>query len=521
MSSIIMGIVAMMTFTSVIVASLMVKNIFETDRHDKLKRFLLLLLINSISYWGLVSSNHYSVDSFNLCYDMGPYWCMMLGRYFNCGTILWAIKFGLNQVVSQRIFMAAWILTLTVSVWIIEEAFCKLLNYKGLKGYIVAITVSFSFVNVFTMELMLFPEMAMVFIFSNLSIGILVYLAVSDRNWIVKWLLFIWFTFVALGSYQSYIGIIEAFVLVALFVKYNDEIKLRYLNSAIALVLGGIVSMANVLIVKVMIHLNLIADSGRGGTFEPSAILHNLIGIAQYQVAFWKNADGILPNGIMPVMAVLLIIVFGYYIHRLSTLEKKCYISVIVLGCWLLAFAAHVIEQNLLLRPRSNIAVWSVIAVVLLLGYSNLSNMKAARMMGCAVVVLLLTNIYIMQDMVENEASNNAIDKTEAGLIADRIVKYEENTGNYITNIATCQDASVTYYSSSSRYHNGELGGRIMATHYSNYRLIGYELGGRWVNRVEMDQDVYDEHFAGKDWTNLNLEEQLVFDGDTMYLAIY
>lgn len=521
MSIIIEGIIALMTITSVVAAAIVVKNIFKVDRRDKLMRFLLLLLINSISYGGLVCSNHYSVDSFNLYYDMSPYWHMQLGRYFNCGTILWALEFGVNQVVSQRLFMAVWILTMTVAVDIIVEVFCKALNCRGWKGYVVTALVSLSFVNVFAMELMLFPEMAMVTMFSNLSLGLLIYLVFSDVNRILKWLLFIWFTFVALGSYQSYIGIIEAFALTVLFIKYKDDIKARYLNSATALALGGMASIANVLIVKVMISLNLIADSGRGATFDFYDILHNLIGIVQYQLAFWKNADGILPNGIMPVAAVLVIVAFGYYVYKLSTLEKKIFIMVILLGCWLLAFAAHIIEQNLTLRPRSNIAVWSVIAVVLLLGYSSFSNGKWRKIFECIVAVLLLTNVYVMRDMVKNEASNNAIDMAEAKLIADRIIKYEEETGNYVSNIATCPDACLTYYESTSRYHNGELGGRILATDYSNYRLIGYEFGGRWIDRVEMDPNVYNEHFAEKDWTNLNLEEQMVFDGDTMYLAIY
>lgn len=521
MSTIIMILVALMTLSSIIGTIIIVKNNLKSSTKESLKRFFFLLLLDSISYWGLISSNHYSVDSFNLYYDMSPYWHMQLGRYFNCGTILWALKFGVNQVVAQRVFMAIWVLTITIAIYIIGEVFCELLNCKGKRSYVISAIISLSFINVFAMELMLFPEMAMVFMFSNLAIGILIYLAVSDMNNILKWVLFIWFTFVALGSYQSYIGIIETYVLVALFIKYNDEIKERYTNSASALVLGGFVSVANVLIVKVMISMNLIADSGRGASLTLSNILNNLVDVIQYQFSFWKNADGILPNGIMPLILILIIVGFGYYVYKLSSMEKRIYIFVIVLGCYVLAFAPHIIEKTLTLRPRSNIAVWSVISVLLILSYLNIQKINLKNIFSTIVAVFLLTNIFVMQDMIQNEASNNAIDITEAKLIAEYIFEYEKSTGNYVINIATCQDTEETYYLSSTRYHNGELGGRILDTNYSNYRLIGYELDGRNINLVEMDQKIYQEHFAGKNWDSLNLEEQLVFVGDTLYLAIY
>lgn len=518
-----MGIVAIMSITSIIAAGIVIKDILTKSGNVAycLKRFLFLLLIDGIAYWGLVSSNHYSVDSFNLYYDMSPYWHMQLGRYINCGTILWALKLGINQVVAQRFFMAIWIITITISVYIISEVFTRLLNCKGKNNLIISGMVSLAFVNVFAMELMLFPEMAMVFMFSNLAIGVLVYIAVSDINRLMKWCVFLWFVFVALGSYQSYIGIIEAFVLAALFIKYRDNIKLRYIDSIIALAIGGVASISNVLIVKIMISKNLIADSGRGATFNISDIMHNLVTVIKYQVSFWKSADGILPNGIMPIVAILIIFSFGYYIYKLPTIENKLFIIIIVFGCYVLAFVSHIIEKNLTLTPRSNIAIWSLIAVVLIISYCNISKLNVRKLYTAIVTILLLLNIYVMQDMVENEAANNAIDMTEAKLIANRIVDYENETGNYVTNIATVWDSIGTYYEPSSRYHNGELGGRIMATGYSNYRLIGYELDGRWINSVEMNSDVYQEYFAGKNWDNLNLDEQLVFVDDTLYIAIY
>jgi hypothetical protein len=41
------------------------------------------------------------------------------------------------------------------------------------------------------------------------------------------------------------------------------------------------------------------------------------------------------------------------------------------------------------------------------------------------------------------------------------------------------------------------------------------------MEEVEMNEDVYNEHFKDKDWDTFILSEQLVFEGDTLYIAIY
>ena len=59
-----------------------------------------------------------------------------------------------------------------------------------------------------------------------------------------------------------------------------------------------------------------------------------------------------------------------------------------------------------------------------------------------------------------------------------------------------------------------------MSRTWSDVLLINY-LSGKEYIKVPMDEDVYDMYFRGKSWETFNADEQLVFDGDTMYWAIY
>ena len=122
--------------------------------------------------------------------------------------------------------------------------------------------------------------------------------------------------------------------------------------------------------------------------------------------------------------------------------------------------------------------------------------------------------------MIANERATNAIDFYEARQIADAIRKYETNSGMEVRKIATVPDSECTYYSDESKFHNYQLGARIMAVDYSNYRLIA-SIMNRVYEKVEMPIEIYNQYYSGKNWKFLNLDEQCIFVGDTMYLAIY
>lgn len=92
--------------------------------------FLLCIVVVSIGYGCLIVSNHYSVDSFNLVWDMGPFWHMQIGRYVNCSMILLAQLFGWNQVLQQNMFLLFWMITLIVMIMMIAISLAKCLQIK-------------------------------------------------------------------------------------------------------------------------------------------------------------------------------------------------------------------------------------------------------------------------------------------------------------------------------------------------------------------------------------------------------
>lgn len=260
--------------------------------------YVVAIVLVMSGYGCMVISDHYSVDSFNLLFDTSAYWYLQIGRYMNCGILLIAEKWNLNQVIVQKESMFLWCLSVIFMIMMISISLAKNIIQLSIKKFLLLITtVSLSVINVFTMELMLFPETAMVLIFGNLSLGLSIFVALSESSRKRKWLLCSIYLLAALGSYQSYIGIFGAFSFIGLYLKWRDDRKRRYMEIGIAVLVGGIVSFFNVLLVKLLVIVGLIVDVGRGATFHIIDILSNIKRLAEYQKLFWKDADGILPMG--------------------------------------------------------------------------------------------------------------------------------------------------------------------------------------------------------------------------------
>ena len=159
------------------------------NKYDFLATFLISSVVFLTGYGCMVISDHYSVDSFNLVYDMGPYWQMQIGRYVNCGVILLAEQMGINQVIMQRFFMVILIATSVIMNVMITVGIAKQMKVKRSSFYLLILATPLSFVNVFAMDLMLFSEMAMVLIPGNLALGLAVQVVLCEEKEWKKWLL--------------------------------------------------------------------------------------------------------------------------------------------------------------------------------------------------------------------------------------------------------------------------------------------------------------------------------------------
>lgn len=51
--------------------------------------------------------------------------------------------------------------------------------------------------------------------------------------------------------------------------------------------------------------------------------------------------------------------------------------------------------------------------------------------------------------------------------------------------------------------------------------MVWKRFTNRIYEKIKVPEEIYEQYFAQKDWDSFDAEEQMIFDGDTLYIAIY
>ncbi len=522
------------------------------------KQHIIALIASSsvlilLGYASLVLRMHYSTDSYHLIDNQQAYWYLQNGRYTWWQLTMWLDQAGINLVLDQRPLLVLAVISFIFSLFSLTFIFAFKANLSTLPSLlIINLALSLLFNNVFVEEFMLFPEVAVSaavgFLFTTLAAGLIM---VSNRwqNVIGSLVCLL----IAIGCYQSLLGYYLALVLIGgcLHTISSEsghlirDVMARWVS---ALAIAGVTGVFNILIVKILIKQGVIVDPGRGATTNIHVMMVNLVSLLKYQLKLWWNADGLMFPG---MMTLLLIIVVGSIALAIlmKTNISSCELICAVALSYAAAFIVHVLERDIQLTPRSNMAFWAVQGCLLatlwcsilsstnnagnrpienqrIVNYTSHSansifsqSIPKYALTSLIAVFVILTSIN-MQDISYDLYTSNALDKDYALNVSTKIKDYEKKTGNKIDKIAIREDSKPQEKYRSTRYYNNQLGRRIMNVDYANYQMINY-LGGLNLQSTKFSDSVYNKYFKNQNWDTENLEQQLIFIKDTAYLVLY
>ena len=522
------------------------------------KQHIIALIASSsvlilLGYASLILRMHYSTDSYHLIDNQQAYWYLQNGRYTWWQLTMWLDQAGINLVLDQRPLLVLAVISFIFSLFSLTFIFAFKANLSTLPSLlIVNLALSLLFNNVFVEEFMLFPEVAVSaavgFLFTTLAAGLIM---VSNRwqNVIGSLVCLL----IAIGCYQSLLGYYLALVLIGgclhtISSESGHPIRDVMARWVSALAIAGATGVFNILIVKILIKQGVIVDPGRGATTNIHVMMVNLVSLLKYQLKLWWNADGLMFPG---MMTLLLIIVIGSIALAIlmKTNISSCELICAVALSYAAAFIVHVLERDIQLTPRSNMAFWAVQGCLLatlwcsILSSTNnagnrpIENQRIVNytsdsansifsqsipkyaLTSLIAVFVILTSIS-MQDISYDLYTSNALDKDYALNVSTKIKDYEKMTGNRIDKIAIREDSKPQEKYRSTRYYNNQLGRRIMNVDYANYQMINY-LGGLNLQSTKFSDSVYNKYFKNKNWDTENLEQQLIFIKDTAYLVLY
>ncbi len=324
----------------------------------------------------------------------------------------------------------------------------------------------------------------------------------------------------SLGTYQVSIGIYVGLLLLFVFIE-KANIRKKLLLAAGGLALGALGCAANLFIVKLLTWMHITPPTGRGAALDLSTILSNIRALIAKQPEIWRGY-GIFPVYLLPVFFLCAAALFLYAAIRRRVPRSTVLLAVVFSLCiYAGSFIPHLVAADFWVSHRTLVPLFAVFSFWIIAFFSvEPISLPERRIAASLALVFLLGNSLLMEDIFSNHLAMDDLDTAYAKAINNYIADYSEKNGDKITHVALAWDEQVTWSYDGIDYVSYDLNTRNILRSWTNVPLINYTNHTDY-QKADMDPDVWEDFFAGKDWDHFLPEEQIVFRNHTAYIAIY
>lgn len=473
---------------------------------------IIILLIYSPLLMG-----HYSTDTYRLI-EMG-YGKYSIEYSLNDGRIFMYI---IGQIAEKiNINIDTYVIILTFAAVIISYI-CIILLEKILKKYknkekiIIVILISYvTIMNFMYLENLYFTECIV------MAISIMAYILAADwlneeKNIIKVFLLVLLGVF----CYQGTINVFITFYMLFALIKNKKIDKTIIKNMCIVLGISLISILINMIQIKICGKIYGLEQTRTGNINE---ILFNIIYIIINIGEILIQTSGLFPRYIFLMFLVAIIFVIAIW-DKKSNGGFSNLLNILLLT--ICAIVSSVIINFVSLSSfglgRMLFSVGALIGIIYMYIYCATDVLDKKSIFKYVLISLLIMyfaiNVYNTLDILITHREANRLDKQEAIQANRYIDEYEAESGIKVKYIAVAYDNDITW-----KYK--EIKDKALYTHralmiwWCNVQTINY-FGNRKLEKIPMNQKVYDENFKEKNWDSL-CEEQFVFIGDTLYYCVY
>lgn len=471
--------------------------------------------------------------------------------FFNKVYKLFALV-GVTKLHNEWVIQVLFMLVLAYAVTVIYKCFEKFFVLKH-KHVILPLVISFGFVNPFFVDNLVY--VALEYGFAMLLIAWAV--EACDKN---KWWLAGILTFLSISIYQSYYILLFIWGSMLIFLKYKGEFFIhksqkdigvtkeagelvkneRLLEGApladyIYLALSGLIpAVLNVVSVKLFLHF-VDAEDMKSVSMFGSEGQSFIVYIFSAIYHCFDTMLSLAPKFYLGIILVMLCAIIGFYM--IATKQKISRIIYVILFCVaqvLFTFTIFATGYTDIV-PRVLFTVFAGVSMIALIGIYLMAEDGLTKaeprvwsgwLKGLLVILAVvgISDIIITQTCCSDYYIAIQHDAQMSGTIQDYIENYESQTGSAITTIATSQ---FKYIERQNKHQiiSGEFPNYIQKSahaHWCRADMINYFCGTAYVDEF-IEDDKYNQLFAEKEssWTEFNPDEQLVFEGDTCYWAVY
>lgn len=506
------------------------------DKNGKLDLRIKLIITNLMAlflFWGgWVFSFHFAIDDYEVFYNTSVRadFCIYDVYRLFYGLFLHLLNhFQINIIKDQVIFGV-----LLIGIWAvcISAVTLELLTYLkdgSEKWLLVNLGSLLLFANVFVGEwfyfLHAYPSWLLAVVGAALGS---IYISRGKKRLMIGLV----FLILLAGSYQAGIPIYVFIVMSLIFIKNKGRIcknsLKQILSATVALVLS--VGVNSVLVHIYRLYKGL-GTSSRVG-FSVQTMVSSLKQFIGFQKEIWVRCYGLLPNG---VLLAFLIAFLGLLMCALKKERIKkntvSFVIIVLLSGQITLYLIASVQTTFwnpvrVMVPLFGVFSCSIWLLAYLIDAENSQNGKTHHIVGVILCIcLLLTNFIGTQKELTDVMVANSAEHLYADHIHQQIKKYESDTGCIITNVGFIRDKSVTwkfYPLLSTASYWGEMAEKAMVQEWCNIQTLNYYTSRNFV-KIDPQQIPADirQYVEGIDWTEENLDEQLIFRESNLFIALY
>ncbi len=435
------------------------------------------------------------------------------GRYLTSLVDYILLKMGLSTTTHTGVTTIAALFLLALGLCFVQSGlFAAIQKTSTLEkiGFYAITALLFS--NVLFGENLMFSECALVFGIGYLFASMGIYYFIKKRR-LRSFLFFL----LATTGYQ--VTVVYAAIVLSAYILLDNDFKITK-KTVIEELLCGLYTFGsgvlNILSYTLLAYVGV--SGGMRKQIGTGIWTDKLKTIAETYVILLKNSKGLLPGTWLP----LLIMVFCIGVVIFIFIRKKnkmavLYFILFVIGINLMIFVIPMFQQYVYLPPRIIWPFYTVQSMLLLVAFACTDGRLKTFIcyVGC---VYLLIQIVFCNVIIANRTLSNNLDKVYANMVYEKILEYEETGNIRVTKLAVVNDVDCPFSYDEVHYKTDQINERALGTVTNTLMNV---VSGRNFEKVNMDEEIYNTYFSGKNWNYFDASEQLIIEGDTAYWVIF
>lgn len=331
--------------------------------------------------------------------------------------------------------------------------------------------------------------------------------------------------FAGYNAYQVSIGLYVFWVMLFIWLHAGKTLDIQMVkDTAIALLLCILVCLSNILLVKLFTGLGYIEGS-RYANMNIGYIGVNSKELVSSLYSTWIKAHDQLPTGAFCGMLLLVggillgVIIAGRRSGKQVVLQIIAVLLVLAGGCGAV-YAPHLLSSTWWVTSRTVAFLFCIFGVLAVMCVFLCRNKHVLSAILAVYALFFLLNARSMQTASTEICATNAVEQALCQQMEYEISKYETATGKKIEKVGFVNDTDPMYSFEFVKHGYKEQGMNSLTISWERLPCLNYYTG-KLYTEVNIPDNVYREYFEGKNWNSFTAEEQMVFDGDCVYIAIF